>query len=109
MRNVGGSFGISMGQTALAEFAQRHQTHLVEHLTPYDQTYRQIVPRIAEQVGAPPDSARAFAALMHEVHRQAAMLSYVEIFYLLAWASAILIPLVFLMKAAKPGEVGVAH
>ncbi len=109
MRNIGGSFGISMGQTALAEFSQRHQTHLVEHLTPYDQAYRQALPRLAQQVGATPGSLKPMAALMHEVQRQAAMLSYVEILYGLAWIAALLIPLVFLMKTAKPGEVRAAH
>jgi DHA2 family multidrug resistance protein len=109
MRNLGGSFGISLGQTALAEWSQRHQTHLVEHLTPYDAAYRIALPRLAEQVHATPHSVKAFAALMHEVERQAAMLSYVEIFYVLAWISALMVPLVFMMKAAKPGAASLGH
>jgi DHA2 family multidrug resistance protein len=109
MRNLGGSFGISLGQTALAEWSQRHQTHLVEHLTPYDAAYRIALPRLAEQVHATPHSVKAFAALMHEVERQAAMLSYVEIFHVLAWTSALMLPLVFMMKAAKPGAAPLRH
>ena len=104
MRNLGGSFGISLSQTALAEWTQRHQTHLVEHLTPYDRAYRDVVPKLAKQVGATPGSAEGSAALMQMVQRQATMLTYVEIFYVLAWAAGLMIPLVFLMNKTKPGR-----
>jgi DHA2 family multidrug resistance protein len=109
MRNLGGSFGISLGQTALAEWSQRHQTHLVEHLTPYDAAYRIALPKLAEQVHAAPHSVKGIAELMHEVQRQAAMLSYIDIFYVLAWIAALMLPFVFMIKAAKPGEVPAAH
>jgi DHA2 family multidrug resistance protein len=109
MRNLGGSFGISMCQTALAEFSQRHQFRLVEHLTPYDLAYRQALPRIAEQVQATPASSKPFAALMAQVQLQATMLSYIEIFYILAWITAAMLPLIFLIKTVKPGEAPAGH
>jgi DHA2 family multidrug resistance protein len=109
MRNLGGSFGISMCQTALAEFSQRHQFRLIEHLTPYDLAYRQALPRLAQQVHATPASPKPFAALMAQVQLQAAMLSYIEIFYILAWISALMLPLVVLIKSVKPGEAPAAH
>ncbi len=109
MRNLGGSFGISLGQTALAEWSQRHQTHLIEHLTPYDQAYREGVPRLAEQVGATPGGVKAFAILMREVQRQAAMQSYIDIFYVLGWIAGFMILLVLFMESAKPGVAHVAH
>ncbi|HEX4414959.1 MAG TPA: DHA2 family efflux MFS transporter permease subunit [Lacipirellulaceae bacterium] len=109
MRNLGGSVGISMCQTALAEFSQRHQLRLIEHLTPYDRAYREALPRIAEQIHATPASPKPFAVLMAEVQRQAAMLSYIEIFYILAGLTAVMLPLIFLIKTVKPGEAPAGH
>ena len=64
MRNLGGSFGISLAQTALAEFSQRHQFRLVEHLTPYDLAYREALPRIAE---TSPESGYMMEAMISSI------------------------------------------
>ena len=40
MRNIGGSFGISLATTLVARSAQAHQAMIVGHLTPYDPQYQ---------------------------------------------------------------------
>jgi hypothetical protein len=40
MRNMGGSFGISLAQTWLARRTQFHQARLVGHFTPYNSQYQ---------------------------------------------------------------------
>jgi hypothetical protein len=37
------------------------------------------------------------------------MMSYLDIFYLLAWAALLMISLVFLLRKVKPGQARVAH
>ena len=112
MRNLGGSFGISAVQTMLARREQFHQLRLVEHLTPYDAAYREALPRLA---GAITGSAtigpnlRPFAALYAAVQQQAEMLSYIDIFHVLAWASLLLVPIVFLLPKMKLGQAPAGH
>jgi DHA2 family multidrug resistance protein len=112
MRNLGGSFGISLTQTMLARRQQFHQLRLVEHLTPYDDAYRQALPRLAEVLtGSPtigPDP-RPYAALNAAVQQQAAMMSYIDIFHVLAWVALLLLPIVFLLPKMKPGEAPAGH
>jgi DHA2 family multidrug resistance protein len=109
MRNLGGSFGISACQTALAEWAQWHQYRLVEHLTPYAPVYQQRLPQIAKAVGAGPGDRRTFQALYQQVQQQVAMLTYVDIFFTLAWTSLGMVGLVFLLKKVKPGAAAAGH
>ncbi len=43
MRNIGGSFGISLATTLVARTTQAHQATMVGHLTPYDPQFQQYV------------------------------------------------------------------
>ena len=106
MRNLGGSFGISLVQTARVEWSQWHQARLVEHLTPYDRAYQQAIPRLAAATHAGPDNMAAYQALYNQLVQQATMLTYVDIFYVLGIGAGLMVPLVFLLKSVKPGEGG---
>jgi hypothetical protein len=46
---------------------------------------------------------------MHNISRQAAMLSYVDCFWLLGVVFGAMVPLVFFMKKVKPGRAAAAH
>ena len=109
MRNLGGSFGISIAQTLLAQRAQFHQARLVSHLVPTNPTYTQALERIQEMVGRAGSSAadashRAIAHMMQVVSRQAQMQSYLDVFRVLAWCALAAVPLVFLLQRIKPGQ-----
>ena len=47
LRNLGGSFGVAFITTQLARRAQFHQVHLVEHLTPFDRNFQDVLPEIS--------------------------------------------------------------
>lgn len=49
-------------------------------------------------------SRQAIGLLSNTVQRQAAMMSYLDIFYLLAWAGLLMIALLFLLRKVKPGQ-----
>ncbi len=106
-RNLGGSLGISLAQTWLARRSQFHQVNLVSHLTPMDAMYRQGLARLEHIL---PGSGRmAVAGIYRAVNLQATMLAYIDIYYLLGWICLALVPIIFLLGKAKPGEMGAGH
>jgi DHA2 family multidrug resistance protein len=112
-RNLGGSFGISIAQTWLAQRQQFHQTFLVSHATPgnpiYDQRIQEMTRRFAhmnDPVGA---ARQAIGALFSQIQRQAAMLAYIDIFHWLAIAAVIAVPLIFLLRTIDLGKAQAAH
>jgi len=109
MRNIGGSIGIAVMQTVLANDRQRHTGVLVSHVTAYDYGARAMLEglrRTFMSAGADAVTAaqRAYAAMWGMVQKQAAMLSYLDGFRLLALLNLIVIPLVFVLR--KPRHHG---
>lgn len=106
-RNVGGSTGIAIITTMLARRSQFHQQVLVSHLTPYDATYQSalqgMVSKLVQQgVNSVQAVAQAQGMLYGMVQRQAAMLAFVDIFWVLGITFLALIPLMFVIKRTKP-------
>jgi DHA2 family multidrug resistance protein len=113
MRNLGGSVGIAATSTMLARDQVRVATVLGTNITPYDaasQSRLQALTNAFMAAGADATTAlhRAQAALMGEVHQQAAMVSFVHIFQLLGGMFVVLSPLVLLMRTPKGGGGPVA-
>jgi MFS transporter, DHA2 family, multidrug resistance protein len=106
-RNLGGSFGISLAQTWLARRSQFHQTNLVSHLTPYDPMYRQALDQM--QHVFPGGKRMALAGIYQGVQQQASMMSFIDIYYILAWICVVLVPIVFLLGKTKLGEAHAGH
>ena len=103
-RNLGGTLGISSVQTLLARREQFHQSRLVETLTPLNPTYTQGVSQLGTALGGlGPDASNrgALARLYGEVTQQAAMLSYIDVFWALAIFVAIVFPSAFLLRPSK--------
>ena len=93
-RNVGSSVGISVVMTLLARNIQRSHSELAEHVTPSLSTSFDLSSLSLFQGYG--DAALAFVDA--EVTRQAAMIAYVNDFYLMMWLSLASVPLVFLMR-----------
>jgi DHA2 family multidrug resistance protein len=107
VRNLGGSFGVAFSTTLISERSQFHQTFLSEHISPYNPAFREAYQRTygflsTNQSTAAP-SAGGLAFLYQEVLRQASMLSFNDAFYALSIATAVLVPLGFLLKKQRPG------
>ncbi len=115
VRNLGGSVGISMLTTFLARQSQIHQTNLVAHATSANPQMQAMLNGSAANMahaGSGPTLAmqQAYAQLMGVIQQQAALLSYVNAFWVVALIVACLIPLPFFLKKPKPGaEVMSAH
>lgn len=112
-RNIGGSVGISLVTTMQARMAQVHQNDLVNRLTPYNQTYQSMLngtARALESAGSSASQAlqQAHGLLYRELLRQASMVSYVNVFWILAVTCLCMIPLMFLMKKMRPRKGPVA-
>jgi MFS transporter, DHA2 family, multidrug resistance protein len=114
MRNLGGSFGISLAQTWLARRTQFHQSRLVGHITPYNPQYQHTLGQIARALthssaAAGRTGRQAVGVIYNVVQQQATMMSYLDIFYLLAWGALLMLLLVFLLRKVQPGQARMAH
>jgi DHA2 family multidrug resistance protein len=111
-RNIGGSVGISFVTTMLARRSQFHQSVLVAHASAFDPGFREAAHRAGQmllQSGSIGGIQQAYGQLYGAIIRQAWMMSYLDNFWLLGVAAALLIPLSFLMKRPPRGTVASAH
>jgi DHA2 family multidrug resistance protein len=115
LRNLGGSFGIAGVATLLDRFQQTHVNLLVSHITPYRGQAVQAWEGAARRMwlhGSPLATARrqGYAAVWGEIQRQAAVLTFLDIFRLLAIMFVALIPFILIMKKpVKPSGPVALH
>ena len=102
-RNLGGSFGISISQTMLANGVQRHQTELVQGLNPLNPNYTGWMAKAGQAFGGMGEQT-PMAVLYSQVQRQAAMLSYLDVFRGLMVIVIVVAPVVFFMRQGTPGD-----
>lgn len=100
-RNLGSSFGISVIVTVLARNIQTSHADIGANVTSFN------VPAIdpaavAEVLGGP--GASLLYMLDGEVNRQAAMIAYIDNFYMLFWLILFIAPLAWIVK--RPGSPG---
>jgi len=103
MRNLGGALGIAAVQTMLARQRQAHTTMLVTHVTGYDFASQQFLASLkAAMIARGSDAAtamqRSYGAVYGMIQRQAAMMSFIDTFWLMAIVFISLLPLILLMK-----------
>ena len=107
-RNVGGSVGISIIETLLAQRSQKHQGDLAAHLTytsPALTNQIDALTRAMTNAGysSADASQRAYNTIYSRVQQQAAALAYNDVIFIFAIACAIMVPFAFLMRKNKPG------
>jgi MFS transporter, DHA2 family, multidrug resistance protein len=107
-RNVGGSVGISIVETLLAQRSQKHQSDLAFHLTTTSQAFQNQLSAITQAMtnagySAADASQRAYRLVYGRVQQQAAALAYNDVIFIFAIACGIMVPLAFLMQKNKPG------
>ena len=116
MRNAGAAIGISYMTTSLVNHEQVHQSYLVEHFSVFD-AWRMSngAPQMAgahafsyipQMVGG---NHQGFAGVYGMIQAQAAILSFNDIYRVLAVGMMILIPSFLLLRRVGPGGAGPAH
>ena len=103
MRNIGGSIGIAVMTTFLDRRNQMHQNRLVENISASHLRSGQMLQGLqawfhTRGVDNYVASRRAWAALYETVQRHAAMLSFVEAFWVMGGMFLAMIPFVSLMR-----------
>jgi DHA2 family multidrug resistance protein len=111
VRNLGGSFGIAMVTTALAQRTQFHQSVLVSHITPYSPRAQEMLSGAGTalwQAGSNMVLAKTQAAglVYGVVQQQSAMMAFVDCFWLQMLVMLGVIPLVFIIQKARGSETG---
>jgi DHA2 family multidrug resistance protein len=96
MRNLGGSFGISLAVTVLARRGQFHHARLAEQVTPFSPAYH------SGRFGS-------LAMIDRLVQQQAQMWSYVDVFTVLAILAGLTVPVAFILRRLKPEQAAAAH
>jgi len=109
MRNVGASIGISTVEALQFRHMQAHINYLGQHVNNASlQTQRTLggLRQLFMSKGADSVTAtrQAHGALWASVQRQAAILSYNDVFRFLGWMFLLLLPLLLLMEKPKGGK-----
>jgi DHA2 family multidrug resistance protein len=111
MRNIGGSMGIAVSTTFLARRTQLHIHALGAHVDPYNPKSREVFEGLQAfflSRGADLTTAtdRARAAMFGMVARQAAMVSFSDVFRWLALLFLAMLPLLLIMRSPRAGRRG---
>jgi DHA2 family multidrug resistance protein len=119
-RNIGGSVGTAFVATMLSRGSQRHEAYMTRHLAPNSGGFIDQVNRLKPLFhGGPPNSTfgggrgadGVFAAqgfIYQQLHRQSAMLAYMDIVAVLAVFCFLMIPLVLMIPHIAPPKGGPA-
>jgi DHA2 family multidrug resistance protein len=103
LRNIGGSVGIAIAATMLGRFSQFYQTTLAAHTTPYTPAWQQKFYQLKQALivsGIVVSEAEqsAFSIMYGLVRKQAAVLSFNRIFFIVGVAFLLIIPFLALLK-----------
>jgi MFS transporter, DHA2 family, multidrug resistance protein len=95
-RNIGSSIGISAVTTLLTRNTQIMHAQLAEHITPFGDAFGATTQALSSPEG--------LAGLNAAVTQQAAMIAYNNDFQLMLVMTIAALPLVLLLRPAKPGK-----
>ena len=105
VRSLGSSAGISVIQALYVNNSGLSHARLTEKVATGDPLLSTAVPAMMN-----PASPEGLAMLNAEVTRQGAMLAYANVFTWMAFVTILMLPVIFLMKPAKPaGPIQAAH
>ncbi|WP_314952268.1 DHA2 family efflux MFS transporter permease subunit [Bradyrhizobium cosmicum] len=96
-RNIGGSMGVALAQTVLAQRQQFHQSRLIEHAAPSDLGYQQTIDAMtryfqAQGSNASDAASQAVAWVGRTLQQQVDLLAYIDVFWTLAIVAVLMIP-----------------
>lgn len=113
-RNIGGSIGVAVAQTLLAQRQQFHQSRLIEHAAPSDLGYQQTIDAMTRYFQAQGSSAsdaasQAVAWVGKTLQQQVDFLAYIDVFWTLAIIAALLIPIAAALRSIDLGAPARGH
>jgi DHA2 family multidrug resistance protein len=95
MRNFGSSLFISLSVLLLVRSTSINYARMTEFITPYREALTLNLP-----VSWNPETTTGLLRLSREIQRQAAMIGYVNCFYLMAITASLAVPLALLLRNA---------
>jgi DHA2 family multidrug resistance protein len=103
-RNIGGSMGVALAQTVLAQRQQFHQSRLVEHAAPSDIGYQQTIDAMtryfqAQGSNASDAASQAVAWVGRTLQQQVDLLAYIDVFWTLAIIAVLMIPTAAVLRS----------
>ena len=104
MRSIGQSAGISMVTVLLARNIQQSHSDLAQHIT--EKTLPGVDLSQVDQFGVGSDAI--FSLIDGMINKQAAMVAYIDDFYLMAVITLVVLPLLLLIQKPK-GKVEIVH
>ena len=120
-RNIGGSVGTAFIATSLARGSQRHEATMVRNLTAGNRAFAEQVNRLKGLFPGGGNAAgpsfggsgmgsvqTAQAFLYNQLHRQAAMLAYLDIIVFIGVFAACMVPIIIMIGKIKPPADGPA-
>jgi DHA2 family multidrug resistance protein len=109
-RNIGGSILISLTNAFVIESTAFHQANTLHSLGPangaYQQRLQSLTGALAGRLGPSNAQGGAVEQIYNAVRAQTAAQAYVDVYYALAAASAVMIVLTFLLDKNNPREGG---
>jgi MFS transporter, DHA2 family, multidrug resistance protein len=103
LRNIGGSVGISIVQALLTRGSAQAHAQLAATVAPGNQGLSALPP------GLGPDTMNGLAMLNAEVSRQAALIAYVNDFWIMMVVTVLAIPLLLLIRRSAPAQPAAAE
>ena len=113
-RNIGGSMGVALAQTVLAQRQQFHQSRLIEHAAPSDLGYQQTIETMtrffqAQGSSASDAASQAVAWVGRTLQHQVDLLAYIDVFWTLAIIAVLMIPTAAVLRPIKLGAPARGH
>jgi DHA2 family multidrug resistance protein len=113
-RNIGGSMGVALAQSALAQRQQFHQSRLIEHIAPSDLGYQQTIDAVtrffqAQGSNASDAAGQAIAWVGQTLQQQVDFLAYIDVFWLLAMIGVVMVPIALSLKHINLGAPARGH
>ncbi|WP_439405480.1 DHA2 family efflux MFS transporter permease subunit [Bradyrhizobium sp. DASA03076] len=113
-RNIGGSMGVALAQTILAQRQQFHQSRLIEHAAPSDLGYQQTIEAVtryfqAQGSNASDAASQAVAWVGRTLQQQVDFLAYIDVFWTLAIIAVLMIPIAAVLRPINLGAPARGH
>jgi MFS transporter, DHA2 family, multidrug resistance protein len=103
-RNLGGSMGVALSQTMLAQRQQFHQSRLIEHVAPSEVGYQQTIDAMTRYFQAHGSNAsdaagQAIAWVGQTLQHQIDLLAYIDVFWSLSVLGMLMVPVALSLRS----------